>query len=120
WREHLKETGDPAADIGYTAAVRRSHHRYRMAVVGQSAGQWRMELERAVGRAAESRLRLCWMFAGQGPQSAAMGCELWREEAAFRQGAGEALRALQAAGWQHEGLFERDLGREELEQTAVV
>ncbi|HUD62407.1 MAG TPA: type I polyketide synthase, partial [Acetobacteraceae bacterium] len=120
WQQHLRLTDDPPADIAWTAALRRSHHPHRLAVVGESADQWRQQLEHARGRAAQSAPRLCWVFAGQGPQSAAMGCELWRHHKVFRHAAEQALAALAQAGWQHRGLFEQPLRPAEQEETTLI
>jgi myxalamid-type polyketide synthase MxaE and MxaD len=83
------------ADVAHSACVRREHHDHRLAVVAGSAGEARQHLEafRAGQASAEvaagqrmpgRRSRLAFVFCGQGPQWWAMGQELLRDEAVFR------------------------------------
>jgi len=83
-------------DVGYTAAVRRTHHEHRLAVLGGGAGEWRDALAaHAVGRTSAAAVsgvvtsgrspRVVFVFPGQGGQWAGMGRELLRDDAVFRK-----------------------------------
>ncbi|MGK3986565.1 beta-ketoacyl synthase N-terminal-like domain-containing protein [Sorangium sp. So ce136] len=112
YHRHLAEAPrDGAAslhDIAATAAVRRSHHEHRAAVVARSTE----ELADALGALASgtsrpgivkgranpaSRTRLAFVFSGQGSQWVGMGRGLLAEEPVFRA----ALEAFDAAVKQH-------------------
>ncbi|XYH94558.1 type I polyketide synthase [Sorangium sp. So ce1128] len=95
-------------DVAATAAVRRSHHEHRAAVVARSTE----ELADALGALASgasrpgivkgranpaSRTRLAFVFSGQGSQWVGMGRGLLAEEPVFRA----ALEAFDAAVKQH-------------------
>ncbi|WP_159397361.1 type I polyketide synthase [Sorangium cellulosum] len=97
--------------ICYTAAVRREHHRHRLAVTGSSATELQHALESFVegrpstvhvsGRAPEEgRQRLCFVFSGMGTQWAGMGRALYDTEPAFRAAFDRCSAALQVyTGW---------------------
>src|SRR6185503_17189404 len=78
--------GDEAlSDLCYSASVRRAHHRQRVAVVGRSAGELRVQLEAFLsgesapgvfaGRGAGGA-GVVYVFSGQGAQWWGMGREL--------------------------------------------
>ncbi|MGK3959667.1 SDR family NAD(P)-dependent oxidoreductase [Sorangium sp. So ce118] len=82
-------------DIAYSASVRRSHQRHRLAVTGRSRAEMAEALERfARGEAhaglsrgaprSGERPRTAFVFSGQGSQWAGMGLALLDEEPAFR------------------------------------
>ncbi|MCC6191418.1 MAG: acyltransferase domain-containing protein, partial [Anaerolineales bacterium] len=92
------------ADMAYTAAVRRSHHPHRLAVVGASHSEAAQRLDAyladpevagvAAGRCQGIRRRkLVFVFSPHGAQWLGMGRELWSQSDAFRAG----LEACQAA-----------------------
>ena len=105
------QTGVSVRDLSYTAAMRRAHHEHRVAVVARTrqevvealeaftAGERTAELfaERVPpGRPA----KLSFVFCGQGPQRARMGCALAEQEPVFRavlDTCDELYRRL--AGW---------------------
>lgn len=115
-----------------TAAVRRTHHDLRLAVVGRNAAELRGGLEAtaslepspdvAMGqRPAASALRVGFVFCGQGPQWPGMGRELLRSEPVFR-GVIEECDALlrPLAGWSLLEELDRDEGASRLDQTEVA
>ena len=77
-------------DIAYTAAARRSHHTYRLAVTGASSAEWADALRAFLAGEARRgtsdgrvRDRANWrrpvfVFSGMGQQHARMGHELFR------------------------------------------
>jgi acyl transferase domain-containing protein/NADPH:quinone reductase-like Zn-dependent oxidoreductase/aryl carrier-like protein len=87
--------GISLGDIAWSAALRRSHHEDRLAVVAHTRGELAEALSEfaagkpvanaALGRAADGkRPRLAFVCSGQGPQWWAMGRQLLREEPVFR------------------------------------
>ncbi|MEP7272479.1 MAG: type I polyketide synthase, partial [Acidobacteriota bacterium] len=82
-------------DVCFTAAVRRSHHEHRLAVVGSSLKQFASGLKEwldgetpsnvVIGRRqGEGGTRLVFVFSGQGSHWLGMGRELYRTEEVFR------------------------------------
>ncbi|HEY5806467.1 MAG TPA: type I polyketide synthase, partial [Povalibacter sp.] len=97
WREFLERAAEalpPFSDIVSTAALRRSHHARRLALVGRDTEELSRklaEIERngvptgvAQGREPDTAGRVAFVFSGQGPQWWAMGRELLATEAAYR------------------------------------
>jgi acyl transferase domain-containing protein len=95
-------------DVAYTAAVRRTHHSHRLAVVAQHAdeaaellqGWLQGETRTAVvaGRNAPGRRRLAFVFSGQGSQWVGMGRQLYAQDAAFRAAMDACDAAVRRAG----------------------
>ncbi len=82
-------------DICYSAALRRSHHSYRLALVGISRQELINKLDAFLSGDASAGLatgrkmvgdtpRLAFVFTGMGPQWWAMGCQLLQQEPVFR------------------------------------
>lgn len=82
-------------DICYSAALRRSHHDYRLALVGSSRQEMIDKLDVFLAGEAQAGIssgrkmvgdtpRLAFVFTGMGPQWWAMGCQLLEEEPVFR------------------------------------
>lgn len=98
-------------DICYTAAVRRTHHEHRVALVGNSHADLAERLGSFVegtnhpaistGRVTQiRRAKLAFVFAGQGPQWWAMGRHLLRDEEVFRRAVEECDKLFRrVAGW---------------------
>ena len=85
--DHLKRNTRLApADVAYTSAVGRSHRRHRLAVLGQSLGDWRDDLERCLdgqafaaattGDVGAKPPTIAFLFTGQGSQFHGMAAEL--------------------------------------------
>ena len=83
------------ADLCYTAATRRTHWNYRLGVVAADLDGMRARLRQARdggevpgvvrSRRGETPPRVAFLFAGQGPQYAGMGHQLYTTEPLFRQ-----------------------------------
>ncbi len=98
-------------DLAYTAAVHRSHHPVRLAVVAENRQQLVERLEAiakgedcagvTTGRLlADARPRLAFVFTGMGPQWWAMGRQLLEEEPIFRAALVECDALFHScAGW---------------------
>ncbi|MBI1357394.1 MAG: SDR family NAD(P)-dependent oxidoreductase [Acidobacteria bacterium] len=111
YRRLLSAPNAPLRDIAYTAAVRRSHHERRLALVGASAEELVEGLTRYLdgGLAAGASGGVCvpgashktvFVFPGQGSQWLGMGRELLEAEPAFRQAFERCDAAVRAeAGW---------------------
>jgi thioester reductase-like protein len=110
-RQGAEEGPATLGEVAFNAAVRRSHHSHRLAVVAESRVQLAESLEAflhgearhgiAVGRARPgATVPLVFVFTGMGPQWGGMGRELLQEEPVFRAAVEECdalLRPL--AGW---------------------
>jgi polyketide synthase 12/epothilone polyketide synthase D len=102
--------GSDLAELAHTASVRRSHHPYRVAVVGSSPGEWAQALQAASAAAAPpgaagaapqgARPRLAFVFSGHGAQWLGMGRQLVQQEPVFRAALHECDVAIRhQAGW---------------------
>jgi myxalamid-type polyketide synthase MxaD len=106
YRNHLQESAfsgsQSVADIVYTAATRRSHHPYRLAVVGRShhqlAGQLRTAADEVPTRppARSSSPKLVFVFSPHGSQWPGMGRRLWSQSAVFRETINRVQEAMSA------------------------
>ncbi|MHB1132623.1 MAG: type I polyketide synthase [Chloroflexota bacterium] len=117
-------------DICYTAALRRTHHEHRLAVVGRSRAEMaerlaelgRAELGAAVvaeeGKAARG---LVFVFPGQGSQWLGMGRELLASEPVFRQALVECEAALRPyVDWSLLGQLQAEAEESRLGEIDVV
>jgi myxalamid-type polyketide synthase MxaE and MxaD len=97
-REACERDGEAPslADVCRTAAVGRTHHEHRLAVICSSLEEARERLEAhlrgdetaeiATGqRPTHGPPKIAFVFSGQGPQRPGMGLELFQREAVFRQ-----------------------------------
>ncbi|HEY3998699.1 MAG TPA: SDR family NAD(P)-dependent oxidoreductase, partial [Candidatus Xenobia bacterium] len=121
WAEVL-QSSDTVGDLLYTAAVRRTHHPHRLAVVGNSAADLVAGLQAfAQGRSypglvsgqadVEQRPRVVFVFPGQGSQWLGMVRELYLREPAFKTALDECDQAVQAeAGWSVVAMLQADTG----------
>jgi myxalamid-type polyketide synthase MxaC len=92
-------------DVCFTAAMRRSHHNCRLAVVGRSSEDLARAIDAALGEGAEPRAatdkpRIAFVFPGHGAQWAGMGQTLLQREPAFQDAIARCDAAIAAeAGW---------------------
>ncbi|HYO54310.1 type I polyketide synthase [Archangium sp.] len=101
YAEHLVSSPEVSLrDVCYTAALRRTHHEYRLAVAGESPAAVAEKLrELAAGgpaparKGADERRKVVFVFPGQGSQWLGMGRRLLEQEPAFR----EALERIDEA-----------------------
>jgi acyl transferase domain-containing protein len=124
-------------DLAWTAAVRRSHHEHRLAVVARSRTELAERLvafargEAVPGIASGRKARgapgeaggLVFVFSGQGPQWPGMGRQLFEIEPVFRrvvERCDEALRPLLGYSFRERMEAEDDaLSHTEVAQTAI-
>jgi acyl transferase domain-containing protein/NADPH:quinone reductase-like Zn-dependent oxidoreductase len=105
WIGFLAETPATIDDLSHTAAIRRTHYEFRVAITGHSKDELRNRLETlspntSAPRGDGAAPRVGFVFCGQGPQWFAMGRELLASEARFRDAVGSCdalLRPL--ASW---------------------
>ena len=128
----LEATPDAFERLSAAAAVRRTHHDFRLAVSGASAAElinalheyaagrtaWNAASDRAVtGR----KLPAVFVFSGQGPQWAGMGRQLLVSNAAFRDTVERISALLQPlAGWSLIDELQAEPARSRLQDTAVA
>jgi acyl transferase domain-containing protein/acyl carrier protein len=128
------EGTETAGDFGWTAALRRTHHEHRLAVVGRSRAELAARLEAfaagepavgvAAGRTGRGERRgIVFAFSGQGPQWSGMGRQLLEAEPVFRDAVercDEAFRPwLGGSLMEKLGQVEDALDRTELAQPAI-
>ena len=111
---HAAYLGEPEQatirDVCFTAAVRRSHHEHRLAVVASDHGQLGARLDALLRAGSASGIdaprgtarasRVAFVFPGQGSQWIGMGLGLAAAEPAFRRALERCDRAIAAhVGW---------------------
>ncbi|HEY5004030.1 MAG TPA: type I polyketide synthase [Ktedonobacteraceae bacterium] len=105
--KHMEEEeyADQAfSDICYTASTRRTHHDYRLAVVGRSRQDAHDKLEAFIhdeaglelisGHKTARRQKIVWVFPGQGSQWPGMGRDLLEQEPVFYSAIKECDRVM--------------------------
>ena len=112
---------DSIGDLAFTAAARRTHLDFRLAVTARDRGELRERLTEWLGgessadcasaRSSFSARRVAFVFPGQGGQWIGMGRTLLREEGVFRDIFEECDRAVRKhTGW---SVLDRLLSMEE-------
>ncbi len=108
WNEVLARPDERVEDLCYTAAERRSHYDWRLAIAGATKEELRARLAERLAEAAGAPLgrqaaappRVAFVFSGQGPQWFAMGRELFEVEPVFREAVAQCDALLKPlAGW---------------------
>ncbi len=132
YRDFLAGSAAQLRDIGYSAALRRSHHDHRMALVAHSKDEAMAQLdaflatERCAGVVSgrvslNERPKIAFVCSGMGPQWWAMGRDLLTNEPVFREAIERCDREFQRyADW---SLMEALSASEEdslMEETAVA
>lgn len=93
------------ADAAYTATVRRSHHPWRVSVVGATPAELAQRLEARLGAlpeipAVDASRQVVWVFTGQGGPWPGMARELFESEPVFRSALQEVCTLFaDRAGW---------------------
>ncbi|MBV9787322.1 MAG: type I polyketide synthase, partial [Chloroflexi bacterium] len=97
----LTERGDrDLRDLVYTAGARRSHHSYRLALVGDSTSALAEQLQAVIAdnqisEASSQQSKLVFVFPGQGSQWLGMARDLLDSEPVFRAMIDECAAAFQ-------------------------
>lgn len=119
-------------DLYYTLSQRRSHHQYRLAVIGATRAELVAALESAAGGGAlakrpvervsdRSRPPVVFVFPGQGTQWATMAIDLLTAEPVFRQKLLACAKLIsQHAGWSLLTELARPAGQSRLDATDVA
>ncbi|MBD0838233.1 type I polyketide synthase [Streptomyces sp. TRM68416] len=99
--DYASTLADPVGPVAAASAVRRTHHKHRIAVVGKDAAELTAALAEAEGsRAADVAPKVVHVFSGQGSQWPRMGLDLAETEPVVREtldACDELLRA--EVGW---------------------
>ncbi|HEU5319278.1 MAG TPA: acyltransferase domain-containing protein, partial [Methylomirabilota bacterium] len=135
YRELLRDGGDgalTARDVARAAALRRSHHDHRVAVVGASRDELVQKLDDVLaGRAAPGLAASrgaahrpatdpVFVFSGMGPQWWAMGRQLLQTEPVFRARVEECDALLRRhADWSLLAEMTRDHAASRMEETRI-
>ncbi|HZP49265.1 MAG TPA: type I polyketide synthase, partial [Vicinamibacterales bacterium] len=97
WRDRVTADGDLAlADAAFTANVGRQHFAHRLAIVSSSTDELRGQLATLAGGQpaagalrgevrGDDRVKIAWLFPGQGAQAAGMGRGLYETQPTFRR-----------------------------------
>ncbi|MCC6172910.1 MAG: SDR family NAD(P)-dependent oxidoreductase [Gammaproteobacteria bacterium] len=130
-----QEVADPErllSDVCYTAAVRRTHLEYRLAIAASRRDEMCQRLEEfAAGQASEScwqgrgspgeRRRIAFVYPGQGSQWLGMGRDLMGRSPSFRAAVGECDALIrEQAGWSVIAELEADATTSRLSDIDVV
>ena len=136
WRQFLSSSDynclESIHDICYSAGSRRTHHEYRLAVVGRTKTDLSNKLSDYTESTSVSsvdfdqpenpkRSGMVLVFSGQGPQWYGMGRKLLKEEPVFRGTIERISRLLQPlAGWSLIDEIQADEVSSRIDQTEVA
>jgi acyl transferase domain-containing protein/NADPH:quinone reductase-like Zn-dependent oxidoreductase/thioesterase domain-containing protein/acyl carrier protein len=119
------------ADFCYSAGARRAHHRFRAVILSPSVGEAQKVLHSIAKGQPEGVThgvvppegvgRLCFVYAGMGPQWHAMGRQLYKAEPVFREVIDQCDAVLsRLTGWSLVKELAQDEASSRMEQTAVA
>jgi acyl transferase domain-containing protein/NADPH:quinone reductase-like Zn-dependent oxidoreductase/surfactin synthase thioesterase subunit/SAM-dependent methyltransferase/NAD(P)-dependent dehydrogenase (short-subunit alcohol dehydrogenase family)/aryl carrier-like protein len=119
------------AELCYSAAVRRTHHPYRLSVVGGSKQEMADHLQKHLdgeslsevseGRTNEVRDKIVFVFSGQGPQWWAMGRQLLDKEPRFAETIHKLDKLLSKhANWSLLDELTKDEKRSRISETHIA
>jgi len=133
WLDRFSEK-DPVSlgDLCYSASCRRSHHNYRLAVVGNTLTEMRTQLKQFVSQGIGEWLvngksvddatnKPVFVYTGMGPQWWAMGRELYAQEPVFTETV-DTCDALfyKLAGWSIRDEFLADEEASRVTETTIA
>lgn len=127
----LQATDDDLPRICRTAALRRTHDRFRLCVSGSSRQELAEKLlasqngERpqgvAVGSVNSSPSNLVFVYSGQGPQHPRMGADLFRDEPVYRDWVQQCdARIAEHLGWSILAEMERPAETSRIDETCFA
>nr|MCU0685551.1 type I polyketide synthase [Polyangiaceae bacterium] len=127
----LERPAGGVRDVCFTAAVRRTHHDHRLAVVGRDRRELAAQLEAwaagearpgvAAGRAGERAPRVAFVFSGHGSEWRGMGRELLAREPAFRESLERCDAALRPhVGWSLVALLSADDSDRQIDEKGAI
>jgi pimaricinolide synthase PimS2 len=132
WADQLDAGNAELGGACASAALRRPHHRHRLAVVGESCDDLSVRLRAFAAGEAHAGVasgqveggappRVVFVFPGQGGQWLGMGRDLYDHEPAFASALDACDAAIErAAGWSVREELAADLPRSRLERVDVV
>jgi myxalamid-type polyketide synthase MxaE and MxaD len=126
YRDRLGADSTAPGAICYTAAARRSHHGFRLAVTGDSAGDLDRNLDGWLAGAADSPTRtdegrLAFVFSGQGSHWPGMGRGAYTRYAVFREALEQSSGLFAAcAGWSLVDELGKAEGESQLHNTGLA
>tara|TARA_R110002050_G_scaffold39799_1_gene97540 strand:- start:80644 stop:87090 length:6447 start_codon:yes stop_codon:yes gene_type:complete len=122
WQAILAAPTPTLQDLCYTATQRRTHHAYRVAVSASSRSALAQKLsERIVSTTQAPCPKLCFVFCGQGPQTARMGLSLAASEPVFEKHLQRCDTLIKAQeGWSLLEELGRDVATSKLHETAIA
>lgn len=136
WADWLEHTPAPLDQIAAHAAIRRSHHNVRAAVIGETRDEWIKQLRSLAAEpathsrsvhsssrtfSADTPPAIAFVCCGQGPQWWAMGRDLLQHEPLFRERIERCDREFaKYVSWSLTDEFTRDETDSRMNQTAIV
>jgi acyl transferase domain-containing protein/acyl carrier protein len=131
WRDRWRSAEASLPDLTYTAAVRRTHHEHRVAVVGRSTAELADGLDAFArgeprpnvfaSRATSAAPRVVFVFPGQGSQWLGMGRQVLQREPTFRAALDACDRAVrEESGFSVLEELAADASRSRLDEIDVI
>ena len=125
WAAFLKSDAggaDPLSDVCFTAATRRTHYPFRIAVTGRTHEELAQRLtESPQPQASSLKPQVVFVFSGQGPQWFGMGRSLFEREPVYRETIERCAALLESlADWSLVEELARDEAHSRLDQTEIA